>query len=45
MIMLWVRHYTVKKGKVFQSPAGMSMIKISVDGKNLIIPGQGKFDQ
>jgi hypothetical protein len=39
-------NYTVKKRlAVFQSPAGMSLIKLYVDGKNLIISGQGEFDQ
>jgi hypothetical protein len=29
---------------IFPSPAGMSLIKLSLDGKNLIIPVQGEFD-
>jgi hypothetical protein len=35
--------YTVKKG--LPSPAGMLLIKLSLDGNNLIIPAQGEFDQ
>jgi hypothetical protein len=27
----------------FPSPAGMSLIKLSLTGNNLIIPGQGEF--
>jgi hypothetical protein len=30
---------------IFPSLAGMSLIKLSLDGNNLIIPAQGKFDQ
>jgi hypothetical protein len=35
--------YTVKKGIRFPSPAGMSLTKLSLAGKNLIIPVQGEF--
>jgi hypothetical protein len=35
--------YTVKKGSGFPSPAGMSLTKHSLAGKNFIIPGQGEF--
>jgi hypothetical protein len=38
--------YTVKKGfAIFPSPAGMSLIKLSLDGNNLIISAQGEFGQ
>jgi hypothetical protein len=48
--------YTVKKFAIFPSPAGMSLIKLSLDGNNsliklsldgnnLIIPAQEEFDQ
>jgi hypothetical protein len=30
---------------IFSSPAGMSLTKLSLAGKNLIIPSQGEFDQ
>jgi hypothetical protein len=30
---------------IFPSPGGMSLIKLSLDGNNLIIPVQGEFDQ
>ncbi len=36
--------YTVKKRlAVFPSPAGMSLTKLSLDGNNKILPGQGGF--
>jgi hypothetical protein len=36
--------FTVKKRlAVFPSLAGMSLIKVSLDGNNVIIPGQGEF--
>ncbi len=35
--------YTVKKVSIFPFPAGMSLTKLSLDGNNLIIPGQGEF--
>jgi hypothetical protein len=36
--------YTVKKIlSIFLSPAGKSLTKLSLDGNNLIIPGQGEF--
>jgi hypothetical protein len=37
--------YTVKKGLSFSPPrpAGMSLTKLSLTGKDLIIPGQGEF--
>jgi hypothetical protein len=36
--------YTViKKIIVFPPPAGMSLTKLSLAGKNLIIPGHGEF--
>ncbi len=35
--------YTVKKVRCFPSPAGMSLTKLSLDGNNLIFPGQGHF--
>jgi hypothetical protein len=39
-----LRDYTVKKRiAVFPSPGGMSLTKLSLAGKNLIIPGQRKF--
>jgi hypothetical protein len=28
---------------IFPSPAGRSLTKLSLDGNNLIIPGQGEF--
>ncbi len=34
---------TVKKLTIFPSPACMSLTKLSLAGKNLIIPGQGEF--
>jgi hypothetical protein len=35
-----------KKGlSIFPSPGGMSLTKLSLAGKNLIIPGQGEFGQ
>jgi hypothetical protein len=35
-----------KKGlAVFPSPAGMSLIKLSLGGNNLIFPAQGEFGQ
>jgi hypothetical protein len=34
-----------KSLSVFHSPAGMSLTKLSLAGKNLIIPSQGKFGQ
>jgi hypothetical protein len=35
-----------KKGLVvFPSPAGMSLIKLSLGGNNLIFPAQGEFGQ
>jgi hypothetical protein len=38
------RPYTVKKRfAIFPSPAGMSLIKLSLDGNNLNIPAQGDF--
>jgi hypothetical protein len=40
------RGYTVKKEKrltFFPSPAGMSPVKLSLAGNNLIISGQGEF--
>jgi hypothetical protein len=38
--------YTVKKSlSIFPSPAGMSLTKLSLAGKILIIPGQGEFGQ
>jgi hypothetical protein len=40
------RLYTVKKRlAVFPSPARMTLTKLSLAGKNLIIPGQGEFDK
>ncbi len=30
---------------IFPSPAGMSLINLSLDGNNLIIPAQGEFSQ
>jgi hypothetical protein len=30
---------------IFPSPAGMSLIKLSLDGNYLIIPAQGEFVQ
>jgi len=39
-----LEHYTVKKVcPFFPSPAGMSLIRLSLDGNNLIIPAQGEF--
>ncbi len=35
--------YTVKKLSIFTSPARMSLTKLSLSGKNIIIPGQGEF--
>ncbi len=35
--------YTVKNVKNFLSPAGMSITKLSLAGKKLIIPAQGEF--
>jgi hypothetical protein len=32
-----------KRFVIFPSPAGMSLTKLSLDGKNLIIPVQGEF--
>ena len=32
-----------KKLLIFPSPAGMSLAKLSLAGKNEIIPGQGEF--
>jgi hypothetical protein len=41
-----VRAYTVKKRfAIFPSPAGMSLIKLTLDGTNLILPAQGEFCQ
>jgi len=38
------KRYTEKKGyQLFPSPAGMSLTKLSLDGNNLRIPGQGEF--
>ena len=38
--------YTVKKRlAVFPSPAGMSLIKLSLAGNNLIFPDHGEFDK
>jgi hypothetical protein len=34
-----------KRFATFPSPAGMSLIKLSVDGNNLIIPAKGKCGQ
>jgi hypothetical protein len=34
-----------KRFAIFPSPAGMSLIKLSLDGNNLIIPAQGEFGQ
>jgi hypothetical protein len=34
-----------KELAIFPSPAGMSLIKLSLDGKNKIIPAQEEFDQ
>ncbi len=37
--------YTVKKSlPIFSSPAGMSLTKLSLVEKMLVIPGQGEFD-
>jgi hypothetical protein len=30
---------------IFPSPAGMSLTKLSLGGKNLIFPAQGEFSQ
>jgi hypothetical protein len=35
--------YTVKKVSNFPFTTGMSLTKLSLAGKNLIIPGQGEF--
>jgi hypothetical protein len=36
--------YTVRKRLIiFLSPAGMSLTKLSLDGNNLIFPGQEEF--
>ncbi len=36
--------YTVKKSLyIFLSPARISLTKLSLAGKNFIIPGQGEF--
>jgi hypothetical protein len=35
--------YTVNKVPIFPSPAGMSLTKLSLVRKNLIIPGLGEF--
>jgi hypothetical protein len=36
--------YNVKKrSAIFPSPAGMSLIKLSLAGNNLITPGQGEL--
>jgi hypothetical protein len=32
-----------KRFAIFPSPAGMSLIELSLDGNNLIIPAQGEF--
>ncbi len=38
--------YTVKKRfAIFPSPAGMSLIKLTLDGTNLILPAQEEFSQ
>jgi hypothetical protein len=34
-----------KKLAIFPSPAGMSLTKLSLGGKNKIIPAQGEFNQ
>jgi hypothetical protein len=34
-----------KSSAVFPSPAGMSLTKLSLDGKNLIIPVKGEFGE
>jgi hypothetical protein len=34
-----------KELAIFPSSAGMSLIKLSLDGKNKIIPAQEEFDQ
>jgi hypothetical protein len=33
-----------KRFAIFPPTAGMLLTKLSLDGKNLIIPGQGEFD-
>jgi hypothetical protein len=44
--IVMILHNTLKKKLlIFLSPAGMSLIKLSLAGYNLIIPGQGEFDQ
>jgi hypothetical protein len=46
-VAFWLNtEYTVhckKRLAIFSSPAEMSIIKLSLAGNNLIIPGQGKF--
>jgi hypothetical protein len=37
------RLHCKKRLSFFPSPAGMSLIKLSMAGNNLIIPGQGEF--
>jgi hypothetical protein len=37
--------YCKKSSLIFQPPAGMSLTKLSLAWKNLIIPGQGEFGQ
>ncbi len=34
-----------KELAIFPSPAGMSLTKLSLGGKNYIIPAQDEFDQ
>jgi hypothetical protein len=39
------RIHCKKRFVIFPSKAGMSLIKLSLDGNNLIIPVQGEFGQ
>jgi hypothetical protein len=43
IIMLFLLHCIKKRLTTFPSPAGMSLAKLSLAGKNLIIPAKGKF--
>ncbi len=46
IIFLWrtqVELHCQKRLSIFPSPAGMSLTKLSLAGKNLIVPGLGVF--
>jgi hypothetical protein len=42
-IRIYSHMHCKKRLAIFPSPAGMSLIKLQLAGKNLIIPDQGEF--